>query len=53
MATISKRKPTKTSIMVFIYIKIRNEANTFDSKQIIFEAKQIHRIEQKLFSKRS
>jgi hypothetical protein len=38
---------------VFFYIEIRNKGNTFDSKQIIFEAKQIHKIEQKLFSKRS
>jgi hypothetical protein len=35
---------------VFLYI---SEVNTFDSKQIIFEAKRTHSIEQKLFSKRS
>jgi hypothetical protein len=40
MATLAKRKRTKASIMVFSSISI--EANTFDSKQIIFETKRTH-----------
>jgi hypothetical protein len=36
-----------------VFLLYRSEANTFDNKQIIFEAKRTHSIEQKLFSKRS
>jgi hypothetical protein len=51
MAMISKRKRMKASIMMFS--TILKEANTLDSKQIIFEAKRTLSIEQNLFSKRS
>jgi hypothetical protein len=40
MATLAKRKRTKASIMVFLLY--RSEANTFDSKLIIFEMKRTH-----------
>ncbi len=35
------------------FLRYRSEANTFDSKQIIFVTKRTHQKEQKLFSKRS
>ncbi len=46
MATLTKPKRTKASIMV-------SEANTFESKQIIFEAKRKRPTVNKLFSKLS
>jgi hypothetical protein len=40
MATLAKGKRTKASIWCFL--RYRSVANTFDSKQIIFETKRTH-----------